>query len=163
MEKALKRIWYYDIEIGRIGIVENGNAITEIALDDRISQEPKKEEETTLLKEAGKQLKEYLMGKRRSFDLPLDLQGTDFQKAVWKALLAIPYGETRSYKQVAQSVGNPKACRAVGGANNRNPILIVIPCHRVIGADGGSVGYGGGIDIKERLLKLEGLEVDKKG
>ena len=91
----------------------------------------------------------------KSFDLPLNPRGTVFQQQVWKALYDIPYGETRSYKQIAESIGNPKAVRAVGMANNRNPILIVVPCHRVIGANGKLVGYGAGIEKKEFLLKLE--------
>ena len=94
-------------------------------------------------------------GKRKSFDLPLKPEGTEFQKKVWNALLDIPYGETRSYKDIAVAIGNPKACRAVGMANNRNPISIIIPCHRVIGANGSLVGYGGGLPIKIELLNLE--------
>lgn len=169
MEKSLERVWYYDTEIGRVGIAENGNAITEITLlktpvGPGIIRPLKfeKEEETQLLKTAAEQLKEYLAGNRQTFDLPLDPRGTEFQKAVWNALLDIPFGEIRSYKHVAEAIGNPKACRAVGMANNKNPILIVIPCHRVIGSDGSLVGYGGGIDLKEKLLKLEGFEVKKK-
>ena len=99
---------------------------------------------------------EYLDGKRKVFDLPLSLKGTDFQKQVWQALRDIPYGETRSYKQIAVAIGNPKAVRAVGMANNRNPLLIVVPCHRVIGTDGKMVGYAAGMDKKEFLLRLEG-------
>lgn len=114
------------------------------------------DEETPLLREAGRQLKAYLAGRLRDFDLPLAPQGTPFQQKVWAALAAIPYGETRSYKQVAEAVGCPRGCRAVGLANNRNPIAIVIPCHRVIGADGALVGYGSGLPIKECLLRLEG-------
>ena len=95
-------------------------------------------------------------GKRKVFDLPLSLKGTDFQKQVWQALRDIPYGETRSYKQIAVAIGNPKAVRAVGMANNRNPLLIVVPCHRVIGTDGKMVGYAAGVDKKEFLLRLEG-------
>ena len=95
------------------------------------------------------------MGKRIRFDLPLNPRGTEFQQQVWKAMCDIPYGETRSYKQIAETIGNPKAVRAVGMANNRNPLLIVIPCHRVIGANGKLVGYGAGIAMKEYLLKLE--------
>lgn len=163
MKNPPERFFYYDTEIGRIRIAQNETAITEITLGDRLSREPKAERETPLIKMAAEQLKDYLAGNRRAFDLPLDPQGTDFQKSVWKALLLIPYGETRSYKEIAQAVGNQRACRAVGGANNKNPILIVIPCHRVIGSDGRLVGYGGGIDLKQKLLSLEGLEVSKKG
>ena len=113
------------------------------------------EQETPLIKEAYRQLTEYLQGERKIFDLPLRMKGTDFQISVWKALLEIPYGETRSYKQIAEAIGNPKAVRAVGMANNRNPLLIVVPCHRVIGANGKLVGYGAGIEKKEFLLRLE--------
>jgi methylated-DNA-[protein]-cysteine S-methyltransferase len=102
------------------------------------------------------QLEEYFAGKRREFTFPLDLRGTDFQLACWRALLAIPYGETRSYADIARAVGKPTAFRAVGMANNRNPIAIVVPCHRVIASDGSLCGYGGGLDVKRKLLELEG-------
>jgi O-6-methylguanine DNA methyltransferase len=102
------------------------------------------------------QLNEYFAGRRREFDLRLDLRGTDFQRSVWRALLDIPYGETRSYGEVARAIGKPKAARAVGMANHENPVSIVVPCHRVIGHDGRLVGYGGGLDAKTALLKLEG-------
>ncbi len=101
------------------------------------------------------QLTEYLENKRIDFDVPYTLIGTDFQKKVWAALCEIPYGETRSYKEIATAVGNPKASRAVGLANNRNPIAIIVPCHRVIASDGKLTGYAGGLDVKEQLLKLE--------
>lgn len=103
-----------------------------------------------------KELKEYFAGKRREFSFPLDLRGTDFQVACWRALVAIPYGETRSYADIAKAVGKPKAFRAVGMANNRNPLAIVVPCHRVIASDGTLCGYGGGLDVKRKLLELEG-------
>jgi methylated-DNA-[protein]-cysteine S-methyltransferase len=102
------------------------------------------------------QLEEYFSKTRREFDLPVDMYGTNFQKLVWKQLREIPYGEVRSYKEVAQAIGVPKAVRAVGGANNKNPVSIVVPCHRVIGSNGSLVGYGGGLHIKEYLLTLEG-------
>ena len=108
-----------------------------------------------LLDEAALQLHHYFASKSRRFDLPLDLYGTDFQKKVWNALLRIEYGETKSYKEVAEAIDHPRAVRAVGMANNRNPISIIIPCHRVIGHDGSLVGYGGGLDIKKSLLALE--------
>ncbi len=102
------------------------------------------------------ELKEYFAGRRREFSFPLDLRGTDFQIACWHALLAIPYGETRSYADIARAVGKPNAFRAVGMANNRNPVAIVVPCHRVIASDGTLCGYGGGLDVKRKLLELEG-------
>lgn len=102
------------------------------------------------------ELEEYFAGRRREFTFALDLRGTDFQKACWRALLAIPYGETRSYRDIARAVGRPQGFRAVGMANNRNPVAIVVPCHRVIASDGTLCGYGGGLDIKRKLLELEG-------
>jgi O-6-methylguanine DNA methyltransferase len=102
-----------------------------------------------------RELNEYFSGKRRSFSFPLDLRGTDFQLACWHALLEIPYGETRSYRDIAEAIGHPHAYRAVGMSNNRNPIAIVVPCHRVIASSGSLCGYGGGLDIKRKLLDLE--------
>jgi epoxyqueuosine reductase len=102
------------------------------------------------------ELDEYFAGKRREFSFPLDFRGTGFQLACWRALLAIPYGETRTYADIARAVGKPNAFRAVGMANNRNPIAIVVPCHRVIASDGTLCGYGGGLDVKRKLLELEG-------
>jgi O-6-methylguanine DNA methyltransferase len=102
------------------------------------------------------ELEEYFAGKRREFSFPLDLRGTAFQLACWRALQRIPYGETRSYADIARAVGRPQGFRAVGMANNRNPIAIVVPCHRVIASDGSLCGYGGGLDIKRKLLELEG-------
>lgn len=113
--------------------------------------------ESSLIKNAYRQLVEYFNKQRKTFDLPLAPEGTEFQMKVWKALSDIPYGKTRSYKEIAIAIGNPKAVRAVGMANNKNPIPIIIPCHRVIGSDGKLVGYGGGLEIKEYLLKLEGV------
>jgi methylated-DNA-[protein]-cysteine S-methyltransferase len=102
------------------------------------------------------QLRAYFAGKLRRFELPLDLHGTEFQLRVWRELEAIPFGETRSYSQIATAIGAPRAVRAVGAANGANPIPIVVPCHRVIGAAGTLVGYGGGLPLKKRLLELEG-------
>jgi len=102
------------------------------------------------------QLEEYFAGERKQFEFPLDLRGTDFQVACWRALLEIPYGETRTYADIARAVGKPQGFRAVGMANNRNPIAIVVPCHRVIASDGTLCGYGGGLEIKGKLLELEG-------
>lgn len=108
-----------------------------------------------LLRRAAEELGEYLAGRRRDFTLPLDPRGSDFQRQVWQALRSIPYGETRSYRQIAEQIGRRWAARAVGMANNRNPIAILIPCHRVIGSDGSMTGYAAGIAVKERLLALE--------
>ena len=100
-------------------------------------------------------LREYFDGKLMAFDLPIRFEGTEFQKKAWNALLAIPYGQTRTYKEQAAAVGNVKACRAVGAANGKNPISIIVPCHRVIGTDNKLIGYGGGLDVKKALLELE--------
>ena len=108
-----------------------------------------------ILLETQKQLSEYFAGKRQQFDLPLDFEGTEFQQKVWQALLTIPFGETRSYRDIAEQVGNVNAVRAVGAANGKNPISIIAPCHRVVGANGKLVGFAGGLDNKEILLKLE--------
>lgn len=110
---------------------------------------------TEITEKAYKQFQEYFSGIRKSFDLPIQMNGTIFQKKVWNELLKIPYGQTRSYKQIAQNIGNPKAVRAVGMANNKNPLPIIIPCHRVIGSSGKLVGYAGGLNIKKKLLDLE--------
>jgi methylated-DNA-[protein]-cysteine S-methyltransferase len=110
---------------------------------------------TDLLREVRRQLREYFAGERRAFSVPLAPRGTEFERQVWRELVTIPFGETRSYAQVAQSIGRPAACRAVGRANGRNPIPIIIPCHRVIGSDGSLTGYGGGLPVKRFLLDLE--------
>ena len=108
-----------------------------------------------ILLETQKQLNEYFSGQRQVFDLPLDFEGTEFQEKVWHALLSIPFGETRSYKDIAAQIGNVKAVRAVGAANGKNPISIIAPCHRVVGANGKLVGFAGGLENKDILLKLE--------
>lgn len=141
--------------IGRICIAEENEAITHLLLPGEELPAESVEGESALLLKAAAELKEYLAGKRKNFDLPLSPQGTIFQQKVWNSLILIPYGETRSYKQIAESTGSPAACRAVGMANNRNPIAIIIPCHRVIGADGSMVGYAGGLELKQYLLALE--------
>ena len=115
-----------------------------------------REGDNSTLRKAGRQLDEYFAGKRRAFDLPLSPHGTEFQRKVWTTLTTIPYGETISYAQLAARVGRSSATRAVGAANGRNPLPIVLPCHRVIGADGSLTGFGGGLPTKQFLLKLEG-------
>ncbi len=109
-----------------------------------------------------RELGEYFAGRRRKFSLPLDLRGTPFQKRCWRALLQIPYGETRTYAEIARAVGHPRAFRAVGGANHDNPIAIVVPCHRVIASNGTLGGYGGGLPLKEKLLRLEGAPIQAR-
>lgn len=151
----MKNIFFYQTSIGEIGIMENGAAITNLFFKGESVPQHAVIKETALLKEAGKQLMDYLAGKRKSFELPLAPEGTEFQQNVWKALKEIPWGEIRSYGEVAKNIGQPKAYRAVGMANNKNPILIFIPCHRVVGANGKLVGYAAGLGVKEHLLKLE--------
>jgi O-6-methylguanine DNA methyltransferase len=114
------------------------------------------QESESELRPYARELEEYFSGARREFSFPLDLRGTDFQVACWRALVRIPYGETRNYADIARAVGRPQGFRAVGMANNRNPIAIVVPCHRVIASDGTLCGYGGGLDVKRKLLELEG-------
>jgi len=144
----------YDSAFGRIVIESDGKAITCIKTDGNLLPKGKKKA-NALTDRAATQLEEYFSGKRDRFDVPLNPRGTDFQRLVWKALQDIPYGETRSYKQIAEAINKPNACRAVGMANNKNPIWIMIPCHRVIGSNGTLTGYGGGLEMKQRLLELE--------
>ena len=143
----------YRTPLGRITIASNGTAITRVLFGEQ--EAPGKLSPSALTNEAATQIQQYLAGKRRTFDLPLAPEGTAFQQSVWKALREIPYGQTWTYRQLAEAVGNPKAYRAVGGANNRNPLPIIVPCHRVIGADGSLVGYASGTHIKRFLLDLE--------
>lgn len=151
----MKNVFSYETDIGEIWIAENGKAITNLYFNREDVPQDDAINETELIKEAGTQLASYLAGKRKDFTLPLVPEGTEFMLYIWKALRAIPYGETRSYKEIAQNIGNPKAYRAVGLANNKNPIPIFIPCHRVIGANGKLVGYAGGLKIKKHLLEVE--------
>lgn len=127
-------------------------------IKDYMKGEEWEEKDTPLLLETQKQLQEYFDKKRKIFELPIYMEGTPFQKKVWEALRTIPYGEIRTYKDIAEQIGNPKACRAVGGANHNNPIAIIVPCHRVIGTGGKLTGYAGGLKIKEKLLKIEKIK-----
>ena len=151
----MKYIWFYKTPIGKIAIGENDGAISCLLFDGASAPSDYQLLETPLIKSAAEQITEYFDGKRKQFDLPLNPRGTAFQKSAWDALQAIPYGETRSYKDIAVQINSPKACRAVGLANNRNPIPIIIPCHRVIGTNGSLTGYAGGLDVKRLLLDLE--------
>ena len=151
----MKAQWFYDTPIGKICIAETDGKISHLIFMHASLSDDYIEEETALIKKAATQVFEYFDGKRKEFDLPLNPMGTDFQRSAWAALETIPYGETRSYKDIAVQIGNPKGVRAVGMANNRNPISIIIPCHRVIGSNGSLTGYGGGLDSKQFLLDME--------
>ncbi|KKW92834.1 MULTISPECIES: methylated-DNA--[protein]-cysteine S-methyltransferase [Sphingobium] len=147
--------------VGELTLVANERGLAAVLWENddpmRVRLEPRAEAvEHDVLDEAVRQLGEYFAGRRKAFDLPLDFKGTDFQKSVWAALLTIPFGETRSYADIAIQIGKPSACRAVGAANGRNPISIIAPCHRVVGANGALTGFAGGLQAKQYLLGLEG-------
>lgn len=146
--------------VGSLKLVANDTALVAVVWENENPKRLRLAELTEqidhpILLETQKQLTEYFAGTRQQFDLPLDFEGTEFQKKVWQALLTIPFGQTRSYRDIAQQVGNVKAVRAVGAANGKNPISIIAPCHRVVGANGKLIGFAGGLDNKEILLKLE--------
>ena len=152
-------VWYVNSILGTFRLEEENDAICGLALCPdgvpELEPLPRKVCETPLLQEAEEQLNEYFAGARREFDLPLAPKGTPFQKAVWAEMNKIPYGETRTYGQLAAAIGKPKAARAVGGACNRNPIAILQPCHRVVGCTGKLTGYAYGLEMKRYLLELE--------
>ena len=151
---------YMESPVGALKLVAHDQALVAVMWDNedhkrvRLAELIKNIQHPMLLK-VKQQLEQYFAGQRQQFNLPLDFQGTDFQQRVWRALLTIPYGETRSYKDIALQIGNEKAVRAVGAANGRNPISIIAPCHRVIGSGGALVGFAGGLDKKQILLSLE--------
>jgi methylated-DNA-[protein]-cysteine S-methyltransferase len=147
--------------VGELKLVANGSRLAAILWENdkpgRVRLGPMREApDNPILMRTAQQLQEYFAGTRNRFDLDLDFAGTEFQKKVWAALLTIPFGETRSYSEIARQIGNPSAVRAVGAANGKNPISIVAPCHRVIGASGKLTGFAGGLEAKEQLLTLEG-------
>lgn len=141
----------YESNVGNLEIKYRDNKIIYIQKTSAAKTNDNKEFSRKIIT----QLDEYFCGKRKEFDIDIELEGTDFQKKVWKALQTIPYGQTRTYKEIAIQVGNEKASRAVGMANNKNSISIIVPCHRVIGSNGKLVGYAGGLDMKSYLLELE--------
>jgi len=152
----MTHLCYYDSPIGMLRIFANEKGLTKIQFASDVKEQLNTvETKNPLLKETVRQLADYFSGVRKEFSLLLNMQGTDFQLRTWKALCDIPYGETRTYKQIAEAIDCPKGYRAVGLANNRNPIPIIIPCHRVIGANGDLTGYAGGLEIKKRLLAIE--------
>ena len=152
---------YLDTPIGKLRLVSDGENLTRVEFqqchqphdEDTLFQDP-------VLQGAAEQLREYFAGRRQRFDLPLKAGGTQFQQSVWSALTRIPLGELRCYSDIAQEIGRPKAVRAVGAANGRNPLPIIVPCHRVIGRDGSLTGFAGGLAIKTSLLQLEGALPD---
>ncbi len=150
-----QKIFYqnYLLPIGKVIIQSDGEAIIRISA----SYEGEKgiQKEDKLMNQAAEQLKEYLEGKRKKFDLPFQPKGTEFQERVWKELCKVSYGETATYQEIAERIGNEKACRAVGMACGKNPIFIVIPCHRIIGKNGNLTGYAEGLEMKQKLLSLE--------
>lgn len=152
-----------DSPVGRLKLVATDQGLAGILWEKdrprrvRLNIEAEDDRHPVLI-EAERQLEEYFAGRRKEFAVKLDLAGTAFQRKVWNALLTIPFGETRSYGQIARQIGNPDAVRAVGAANGRNPVSIVVPCHRVIGSTGKLTGFGGGLDAKSRLLALEGAK-----
>lgn len=147
--------YFYEFNIGKVGIAENSERITNVYFTSDVLPENTQICETPILKEAARQLESYLSGKLAIFSLPLAPDGTAFMKQVWAYLCEIPYGKTATYGEIAVKTGSPGAARAVGLANNRNPIPIFIPCHRVIGSDGSLTGYRGGLVLKKKLLELE--------
>lgn len=148
-------VYFYESAAGKIGIAEKDGKITNVYITGDEFPKDMEVYETPVLKEAGRQLKSYFAGELTEFSLPIAPKGTDFMKKVWNALCEIPYGRTATYGEIAEKIGSPKAARAVGLANNRNPIPIFIPCHRVIGARGSLTGYRGGLEMKKKLLELE--------
>ncbi len=149
----MKRMRWVDSPIGALRLAEEDGALTELLFGRR--EDSRQLDDSPVLLQAEVQLGEYFAGKRREFTVPLSPRGTEFQRRVWNALLTIPYGETRSYGEIAILAESPKAFRAVGSANHNNPISILIPCHRVIGKNGSLTGYGGGMEAKQFLLELE--------
>ena len=153
------RKMYYQSPVGRLELTADEKGLCSLAFGETEQYAEVQEEETPFLKSVCGQLQEYFAGKREKFGVQLSLDGTDFQLRDWQALLRIPYGETRSYGEIARQIGCPRGSRAVGMANRNNPVAIIVPCHRVIGSDGSLTGYMGknkSLDIKEYLLKLEG-------
>ncbi|WP_139653239.1 methylated-DNA--[protein]-cysteine S-methyltransferase [Raoultibacter phocaeensis] len=160
MAAAHPTFFTYATPVGHLTIASDGTSITELAFGVRELSGEKKPSELT--NRAANQLQEYFAGKRTVFDLPLDPHGTPFQKRVWTTLLSIPYGQTQTYGDVAQALGDPNAVRAVGAANNRNPLPILIPCHRVVAANGNLGGWGGDPKAKAFLLDLERKHADSR-
>jgi methylated-DNA-[protein]-cysteine S-methyltransferase len=148
---------YLDTPVGTLRLVSNGAQLVNIEFECQYSANDDIEMSDAVLTVCADQLTGYFAGTRRRFELPLAARGTPFQQSVWAALADIPYGELRNYRDIARTIGNPAAVRAVGAANGRNPLPIVVPCHRVIGSDGTLTGFAGGLEVKRFLLRLEGV------
>ena len=160
----MSRVFYTQMEcpVGPLLLAGDKDSLRFVSFGNsrrRVIPRPDWKEDKGPFADVVRQLREYFGGKLKEFDVPLTLEGTEFQRRVWTSLLAIPYGETVSYAQLAERIGNPKAVRAVGLANGSNPIPIIIPCHRVIGSDGSLTGFGGGLDTKKALLALESKQI----
>jgi methylated-DNA-[protein]-cysteine S-methyltransferase len=153
----MTKAFFFDTSMGRFGVAERDGMLAYIFFGNTVKPSEYTLDKTPLLDRAIAQIEEHIAGARKAFDLPLQPIGTAFERTVWQALLLIPYGETRTYGQIAAQIGRPKASRAVGRAVGRNPLSIVIPCHRVIGQNGALTGYAGGIDMKRALLRIEGM------
>jgi methylated-DNA-[protein]-cysteine S-methyltransferase len=154
---------FADTPVGQLKLIASHKGLAAILWPDddprRVRLGPMAEDgEHSILIETERQLRAYFAGELQHFSVPVDFQGTPFQNSVWQALLSIPFGETRTYRQIAQQIGKPTAFRAVGAANGKNPISIIAPCHRVIGSDGNLTGFAGGLDVKHFLLRLEGVD-----
>ena len=147
-------VYHYLSPVGILEIKADEEGVVSIRIV-KVDKQDKQDSTNLIIRKTCTQLDEYFAGKRKSFDLPLTPQGTSFQKTVWEKLQDIPYGKTLSYSQLAKNCHNPKACRAVGSANGKNPIVIIIPCHRVIASTGGLGGYAYGVDVKKQLLEWE--------
>lgn len=157
LHNETERCCWYESPVGILKIAEDDQGITEVSFQEE--KEADQKEGSLYLEETLRQLEEYFAGIRTCFDVPLSLKGTEFQKKVWHALMNIPYGNTACYHEIAAMIGNEKASRAIGTANHHNPVVIIVPCHRVIKADGSIGGYGGGIERKKYLLNLEGIKL----
>lgn len=152
----IELVRHIETPIGRLALCADGDGLCAL----RFAATGEGMDAAPVLLQAERELKEYFAGRRTAFSVPLSMRGTPFQMEVWAALRAIPYGETRSYGELARRIGRPGACRAVGMANHVNPLPILVPCHRVVGADGRLTGYAGGLDVKKYLLELEGVHVE---
>ena len=152
----IELVRHIETPIGRLALCADGDGLCAL----RFAATGEEMDAAPVLMQAERELEEYFAGRRTAFSVPLSMHGTPFQTEVWAALRTIPYGETRSYALLAAQIGRPRACRAVGMANHVNPLPILVPCHRVVGADGRLTGYAGGLDVKKYLLKLEGAYVE---